>query len=115
MTGEPSETAAWLREIENGGNLSQTDEKNALSPMTDFWKTAPVGGEFTSSLSMEEMLTASLSQTVELIQESHTIFLGPNAANAKYLRGMKLYMKNIGYRLWILKATLSQEAFSEQS
>lgn len=108
MTGEPSETAAWLREIENGGNLSQTDEKNAFSPMTDFWKTAPVGGEFTSSLSMEEMLTASLSQTVELIQESHTTFLGPNAANAKYLEGYETVLKNMGYRLWILKATLSR-------
>ena len=108
MTGEPSETAAWLREIENGGNLSQTDEKNALSPMTDFWKTAPVGGEFTSSLSMEEILTASLSQTVELIQESHTTFLGPNAANAKYLEGYETVLKNMGYRLWILKATLSR-------
>lgn len=61
MTGEPSETAAWLNEIEAGGDLSQTDEKKALVSMTDFWKKAPVGGEFTSSLSMEEMLEASLS------------------------------------------------------
>ena len=64
MTGEPSETAAWLNEIEAGGDLSQTNEEKALVSMTDFWKNAPVGGEFTSSLSMEEMLEASLSQTV---------------------------------------------------
>ena len=56
MTGESGETEAWLKEIENGGDLSQTDEKNVLFSMHDFWKKAPVGGEFTSSLSMEEML-----------------------------------------------------------
>lgn len=108
MTGEPSETAAWLNEIQNGGDLSQTDEANALSSMTDFWKTAPVGGEFTSSLSMEEMLDTSLSQTVELIRESHTTFLGPNAASTKYLQGYEAVLKNMGYRLWISEASLSR-------
>ena len=107
MTGEPSETAAWLKEIENGGDLSQTDEVNGLSSMTDFWKTSPVGGEFTSSLSMAEMLDTSLSQTVELIQKSHTTFLGPNAASAKYLQGYETVLKNMGYRLQISEATLS--------
>ena len=108
MTGEPSETAAWLREIENGGHLSQTDEENGLASMTDFWKTSPVGGEFTSSLSMEEMLDTNLSQTVKLIQESHTTFLGPNAASAKYLQGYETVLKNMGYRLQISEATLSR-------
>ncbi len=108
MTGEPSETAAWLNEIQNGGDLSQTDEKNALVSMIDFWKTAPVGGEFTSSLSMEEMLDTSLSQTVQLIRDSHTTFLGPNAANAKFQEGYETVLKNMGYRLWISEASLSR-------
>ena len=107
MTGEPGETAAWLKEIENGGDLSQTDEKNALSSMSDFWKTAPVGGEFTSSLSMEEMLDTSLSETVELIRESHTTFLGPNIANQKYSQGYETVLGNMGYRLWISEASLA--------
>ena len=107
MTGEPSETAAWLNEIEAGGDLSQTNEEKALVSMTDFWKKAPVGGEFTSSLSMEEMLKASLSQTVELIRESHTTFLGPNAANPGFLQGYETVLKNMGYRLWISEAILS--------
>ena len=107
MTGDASETAAWLREIENGGDLSQTDEKNALSSMPDFWKTAPVGGEFTSSTSMEEMLETNLSQTVELIRESHVTFLGPNIAVSKYPEGYETILKNMGYRLWISEAVLS--------
>lgn len=107
MTGDAGETAAWLREIENGGDLSQTDEKNALSAMPDFWKTAPAGGEFTSSTSMEEMLETNLSQTVRLIRESHVTFLGPNIAASKYLEGYETILKNMGYRLWISEAELS--------
>ena len=71
--------------------LARQMKKKALVSMTDFWKKAPVGGEFTSSLSMEEMLEASLSQTVEMIRESHTTFLGPNAANPGFCRDMKLF------------------------
>lgn len=109
MTGESGETEAWLKEIENGGDLSQTDEKNVLFSMHDFWKKAPVGGEFTSSLSMEEMLDTSLSQTVELIKKSHTTFLGPNIADKTYSEGYKAVLQNMGYRLWISKAALSPQ------
>lgn len=106
---ESGETEAWLKEIENGGDLSQTDEKNVLFSMHDFWKKAPVGGEFTSSLSMEEMLDTSLSQTVELIKKSHTTFLGPNIADKTYSEGYKAVLQNMGYRLWISKAALSPQ------
>ena len=56
MTGQPEATQSWLGWINNGGEYDQTGEKNVIVPMNDFWKTAPSGGEFTSSLSMEEML-----------------------------------------------------------
>lgn len=108
MTGDPDETEAWLREIANGGDLSQTDEKNALTPMTDFWKTAPVGGEFTSSLSMEELLDTNLSRTASLIRESHTTFLGPNIADKNYSQGYETVLGNMGYRLWISRAVISR-------
>ena len=107
MTGDSGETESWLKEIQNGGDLSQTDEKNAVVSMSDFWKTAPVGGEFTSSLSMEEMLDKDISRTVELIRESHTTFLGPNIADKKYQQGYESVLKNMGYRLRISQATLS--------
>ena len=107
MTGDVSETDAWLREIENGGELSQTEETDGLTAMVDFWKTAPVGGEFTSSFSMEEMLETNLSKTVELIRKSHVTFLGPNIANASYSNGYETILKNMGYRIWISEAVLS--------
>lgn len=108
MAGEPQETEAWLREIQNGGDFNQTDEKDAIASMTDFWKTAPSGGEFTSSLSMEEMLDKNLAQTVRLLRESHTTFLGPNIADKTYLQGYKTTLRNMGYRLWISEMVFSR-------
>ena len=56
MTGQPEAHRAGWAGYNNGGEYDQTGEKNVIVPMKDFWKAASSGGEFTSSLSMEEML-----------------------------------------------------------
>lgn len=110
MTGQPETTQSWLGWINNGGEYDQTGEKNVIVPMKDFWKTAPSGGEFTSSLSMEEMLDTNLSGTVEMIREAHTTFLGPKIPDENYVDGYKEVLKNMGYRLWISMAELKNTA-----
>ena len=110
MTGQPEATQSWLGWINNGGEYDQTGEKNVIVPMNDFWKTAPSGGEFTSSLSMEEMLDTNLSGTVEMIREAHTTFLGPKIPDENYVDGYKKVLKNMGYRLWISMAELKNTA-----
>lgn len=110
MTGQPEVTQSWLGWINNGGEYDQTGEKNVIVPMKDFWKTAPSGGEFTSSLSMEEMLDTNLSGTVEMIREAHTTFLGPKIPDENYVDGYKEVLKNMGYRLWISMAELKNTA-----
>ena len=110
MTGQPESTQSWLGWINNGGEYDQTGEKNVIVPMNDFWKTAPSGGEFTSSLSMEEMLDTNLSGTVEMIREAHTTFLGPKIPDENYVDGYKEVLKNMGYRLWISMAELKNTA-----
>lgn len=106
MTGHPQGTQSWFDWINNGGDYDQTGEKNAIVSMKDFWKTAPSGGEFTSSLSMEEMMNTNLSETVELIREAHTTFLGPKIPDEDYADEYKEVLKNMGYRLWISKAEI---------
>ena len=106
MTGHPQGTQSWFDWINNGGDYDQTGEKNAIVSMRDFWKTAPSGGEFTSSLSMEEMMDTNLSETVELIREAHTTFLGPKIPDEDYADEYKEVLKNMGYRLWISKAEI---------
>lgn len=106
MAGEPESTKEWLDWIQYGGEYGQTGEKSALVAMVDAWKQAPIGGEFTSSLSMEELLEEDLSQTLKLIRNSHTTFLGPKTANPKYETGYNEVLKNLGYRFWISSANL---------
>ena len=77
MAGDPEATDEWLGWIENGGEYTQTGEADALSPMPEFWKTSPSGGELTSSLEMEYLCGEGLSQTLELLKRSHTTFIGP--------------------------------------
>ena len=110
MTGQPEATQSWFDWINNGGEYDQTGEKNVIVPMKDFWKTAPSGGEFTISLSMEEMLDTNLSGTVEMIREAHTTFLGPKIPDENYVDGYKEVLKNMGYRLWISMAELKNTA-----
>ena len=110
MTGQPEATQSWFDWINNGGEYDQTGEKNVIVPMKDFWKTAPSGGEFTSSLSMEEMLDTNLSGTVEMIREAHTTFLGPKIPDENYVDGYKEVLKTMGYRLWISMAELKNTA-----
>ena len=110
MIGQPEATQSWLGWINNGGEYDQTGEKNVIVPMNGFWKTAPSGGEFTSSLSMEEMLDTNLSGTVEMIREAHTTFLGPKIPDENYVDGYKEVLKNMGYRLWISMAELKNTA-----
>ena len=64
MTGQPESTEEWFRWINEGGEFDQTHEKKGLSAMKDFWKKFPSGGEFTSSITMKELLDTNLDQTI---------------------------------------------------
>ena len=84
MTGEEKDTVEWLGWIAEGGWYGS--DPNALTPMPDFWQNAPVGGEFTSSLSMQDMLVKNLPRTLHLLEISHMSFLGPKTAQVKYAK-----------------------------
>lgn len=116
MAGDPDSTAEWLDWIENGGDFRQTNEKGALVPMPNAWKTAPVGGELTSSLAMDYMIKFNTAQTVELIKASHTTFLGPKFPRVKnestdeaFAAGIDTLLLNMGYRLGVTKAVVSEK------
>lgn len=109
MTGHPEATEEWLSWLAEGGEYGQTGETDAVAAIPDFWKGAPVGGEFTSSLSMEEMLGENLRETIGLLEKSHVTFLGPKIAEAEYREGYQEVLANLGYRIWISKAKLRRQ------
>lgn len=116
MAGDPEATEEWLGWIEEGGTYTQTGEKNALVSMPDFWKKAPAGGELTSSLSMEYLCGTGLSETVSLLQQSHTTFIGPKCPvsssnkydSAVYRNAVSEMIGALGYRIGITRMTVKQ-------
>ena len=108
MAGHTKDTEEWLQWIQEGGDYAQAEEENALSPMPDFWKTAPSGGELTSSVSMAELLQTNLDETVQLLRDSHTTFLGPKIADEAYPEGYEAVLHQMGYRIRILDAELGE-------
>ena len=78
--------------------------------MKDFWKKFPSGGEFTSSITMKDLLDTNLNQTIDLIKKAHTTFLGPKIADKTYENGYRKVLGSMGYRLWISEASLYSDA-----
>lgn len=104
MTGHLEDTNEWLDWIAYGGTYSQANESNTVVAMPNVWNTAPVGGEFTSSISMEKMLTEDLDITLSLIRKSHMTFIGPKVADITYQDGFDAVLKSVGYRLMVESA-----------
>ena len=106
MTGNEESTLQWLDWIQFGGSYDQTDETNGLSPMPEAWKTAPIGGEQDPSLSDEMIYGENLQQSINLLRQSHTTFIGPSGpydvpVNDPIQSGIDLALSSIGYRLFI--------------
>ena len=114
MTGEPEDTKEWLDWIYNGGTYETADTLAEMTACEDVWLRAPVGGEFTSSLSMEEMLVTRQAQTIELLQDSHMTFIGPMCPIAckeeqEYPTEVAEMLKNVGYRYGVSSARISHD------
>ena len=77
VTGNVPETERLLRELSEGADFGSAQEEDAIKPLSEIWNSAPVGGEYTSSLSMEDMLNRDFRSTLKLIEDSHPSFLGP--------------------------------------
>ena len=105
MTGEEKDTREWLGWIADGGWYGS--EPGALSAMPSFWQNAPVGGEFTSGRSMQDMLEKNLARTLQMIKDSHMSFIGPKTAQAEYAKGYNAVLRELGYRLRVTKLQLT--------
>lgn len=113
MVGEPEATAEWLEWIYNGGTYESASVPMELAACEDVWLYAPVGGEFTSSLSMDEMLVTKQARTIKLLQDSHMTFIGPkcpiaNGEEQEYPVETAEILKNIGYRYGVTSAKIIQ-------
>lgn len=106
MTGDLESTQEWLGWINYGGEFNETGEPHALRAMPDAWMLAPIGGEQTGSITDEDLYVTKLDQTIQLLRESHTTFIGPGGPykseyKGPYQTGIDQVLANVGYRLYI--------------
>ncbi len=121
MTGEPEDTEEWLEWISEGGTYPHAEEPFALPAAPEIWRRAAIGGEFTSSLSMEEMLGRHLKRTLELLEASHMSFIGPKIPHddgverdvSKRLKevteeAIPQILRRVGYRYTVTEGTFTR-------
>jgi len=106
MTGHAEATEEWLGWINYGGKYSQTGEPNVIQAVPEIWNKAAVGGELTSSISMDWLLRFHLNETLNLIKRSHMTFIGPKIPEDDiYAESAGEILKNLGYRYRIEKVS----------
>lgn len=115
MTGDEESTREWLEWMEQGGEYGQAREKDGLRPAPRVWEQAPVGGEFTSGISMEELLVTEADRTRELLSASHMSFIGPKIPDMRDEEERQAaldLLSRVGYRYRITSMSIVQEQFS---
>ena len=119
MTGHARDTMEWLSWIEEGGIYSEPEQSMELIAVPKVWESAPVGGEFTSEYSMEEMLTDRLDGTLKLLSGSHMTFTGPMCPIADedekdYPDEVYQVLKRLGYRYGISECVMTDSRLTGQ-
>ena len=113
MIGDAQSTNDWIGWIKKGGVFDQTNEANVIVPMPDGWKVAPIGGEFTSSIPMSQMVTTDLEKSIKMISDSHTIFVGQKTPLITDDEdGYYAVMDSIGYKFYIKRVSIKGNELS---
>ena len=120
MTGHEEDTDEWLEWLWDGGTYSEPETPIELTAVQEVWDNAPVGGEFTSSYSMEYMLTENLCKTLELIEKSHMTFIGPKCPIAcdeeiRFPDEVSRVKKSLGYRIGVNRCRISYNRITKNA
>lgn len=103
MVGSPDSTREWLSWLSDGGSYEALGHTLTYDPVESIWQTAPVGGEFTSSLDYATMLGTGLDETLGLIADSHMTFIGPHYPKDGEAdeTAVAQVRAELGYRIWV--------------
>ena len=88
-----------------------------LIAVPEVWKSAPVGGEFTSAYPMSELLTDRLDETLSLLADSHMTFIGPmcpiaNKDEKAYPGEVHEVLGSLGYRYGVSRCRIIDNRFT---
>ncbi len=103
MVGHTEDTLEWLNWINNGGSQKTHGNALTLKAAPDIGRTCPIGGEFTSSISMNKILGEGLGDTLQNITDSRMTFLGPKVpdfTDNEYKIAADSVLRRMGYRIY---------------
>ena len=104
MIGDTKSTDEWLEWMENGGSQHTSEEPLPLRRVPRLGWDQPVGGEFTSSIPMEEMLLDDIGTVLAEVSSSHMTFIGPKTpvlTDEKYALAAESVLRRMGYRIYV--------------
>lgn len=118
MTGDRKSTEQWLGWLEAGGSYDGAETPLRYTACPSVWERSPVGGEFTSSRTMEELLSSDLEGTLELLDRSHMSFIGPKIPEPeeweKWRQGAEQVLKRLGYRYGVSEAQITYDTLTRK-
>ena len=109
MVGHSEDTAEWLEWLKDGGDQETSGGDMNYKPCPDIGLTSPVGGEFTSSVPMEEILGTGLGDTLQYITTSRMTFLGPKVpdfTDEQNAASVDSILRRMGYRIYPSRFTM---------
>jgi len=98
--------AGWITE----GYVSDQNGE-ALPGCPDFWQKGPSGGEFSSEISLETLLTEDVGRALSYLRLLHTTWLGPHSPRQRKLspeawEGARSMEREMGYCFTLRRAAL---------
>lgn len=113
--GVVSSHETWLSWITDGYYSGQSDEE--LPGMPEFWKMAPSGGEFATTYDESYYFSEGFEETMRLMKESHTTFLGPRGGayveNPECREQIETMSREMGYCFRLTESTLTKPWWSQ--
>lgn len=106
--GDEEQTKEYfLNWIANGYKDHNVNQK--LPSMPDYWKFAPSGGEFANYPGKEYIENTKFNQTIKMLEQSHTSWLGPSApiydnVSSSDKENLNKMLTKMGYRFYIKKS-----------
>ena len=103
MVGAEEDTKEWLEWIKQG-DIQETGGESLVLKKTELGKKFPVGGEFTSSVPMSQIMKKDLGDNLALISSSKMTFIGPmvpDLTSEEYAMACDSVLRRMGYRIYV--------------
>ncbi len=115
MVGSKEDTDEWLEWFKNGGTQETEGKYLDISPVSSYGREEPVGGEITSSIALDEMLSDKMGDVLAMISSSNMTFIGPmvpDLSSEEDALAAESILRRIGYRIYVSRIR-SQYDFSD--